>query len=124
MTFLQFYTTQAINWDVAVKNVHDSKGHIFVCVVEAVAKGATTPSLNYGFFYRHEDGTLADCLQSSRTMLKTVRTADLAFQMLLEAYQSAHTIALPVLSKENMVVPGQVTNQVLLSWDSPPTVDT
>lgn len=120
MAFLQLHTSQGIKWEDAVKNVHAGQGHVFVCVVLAQAKGQSEESLNYGFFYRHKDGTLCDCLQRTQSVLKTVRTADLAFSFLRDAYPGYWNFSLPYLSEKNLVRPGEVTDQVTLMWDTPP----
>ena len=120
MAFVQFYTGQGIRWDDAVKNVHAGEGSLFTCVVEAIAKRATEPSLNYGFFYRHNDGTLADCLQVSKAMLKTANTAEVAMSFLIDAYPGYWGFSLPVLSEANLVRPGEITDQTMLTWSNAP----
>lgn len=120
MAFVQFFTKQGIAWDEAVENVSRGKGHVFVCVVKTTAKGQSVETLNYGFFYRHEDGTLCDCLQRTKSLLKTAKTAELAFSFLCDAYPNHWNFSMPVLAEQNLVLPGEVTDQTTLMWDKLP----
>lgn len=123
MAFIQFYTNQGLHWPDAVANVQNGDGDIFVCVVEAIPKGGTEATLNYGFFYRHTDGTLADCWQNSKPVLKTVNRADICIATLRDAYPDALGASLPFLDERNLVKPGEVTDQVTQMWTSQPRLE-
>lgn len=114
MGIIQFYSTNGIRWDEAVTAVHDGHGEVFTCVIRTAKKGMNETELAYGMFFRDLDGTICDCLQPTRTSLKTSRTAEVAFQFLREAYPDCWEFSLPVLDENNLVLPNEIGDRTIL----------
>lgn len=114
MAYLQFYTQNGIRWDDALEAVAAGEGEVFVCVLKTAKKGSTEEELAYGMFFRDPDGVMCDCLQPTRTSLKTCRSAEVAFQFLREAYPDCWDFSLPVLDEHNVVKPGEIGDRTVL----------
>ncbi len=112
--YLQFYTSNGIRWDDALDRVQSGDGEVFVCVVKTPKKGTQQFELAYGMFYRDSQGTLCDCLQPTRTALKTTRSAEVAFQFLREAYPDCWDFSLPVLDEHNVIETGKIGDRTVL----------
>ena len=114
MAYLQFYTQNGIRWDDAVQEVREGRGEVFACVIRTFKKGSSETDLAYGMFFRDLEGVMCDCLQPTRSQLKTCRNAEMAFVFLREAYPDCWDFSLPVLDDHNVVQQGEIGDRTVL----------
>ena len=126
--FYSPYTGASVRWSEACRLVSERKGDIFCAVVKEASRGGDKKSLTYGFFYRGNDGQLADVLMNTRPWLLSCQYMHIAVTRLKEAYPEAYAFILPPLDEADLVKRGdpltQITPKVANRFDvvSPPEV--